>query len=92
MPLLLVILWHADRPFAVLPAVFAFGLEPASGPGLLFHTLPQVFASMPAGALFGLLFFAGLLGAAWLSAVACSCSGCGSSCPARLSRSGSGGS
>lgn len=55
---------------AILPAVFAFGLEPASGPGLLFHTLPQVFAAMPAGGLFGLLFFAGLLGAAWLSDVA----------------------
>jgi NSS family neurotransmitter:Na+ symporter len=54
----------------ILPAVFAFGLEPASGPGLLFFTLPQVFAAMPAGALFGLAFFAGLLGAAWLSDVA----------------------
>ena len=44
---------------AILPAVFALGLEPASGPGLLFFTLPQVFAQMPAGWLFGLLFFAG---------------------------------
>jgi NSS family neurotransmitter:Na+ symporter len=55
---------------AIFPAVFAFGLEPASGPGLLFDTLPRVFAQMPAGWLFGLLFFAGLCGAAFLSDVA----------------------
>lgn len=42
---------------AILPAVFAFGLEPSAGPGLLFETLPVVFGSMPAGQLFGLLFF-----------------------------------
>jgi NSS family neurotransmitter:Na+ symporter len=55
---------------AIFPAVFAFGLEPASGPGLVFDTLPRVFAAMPAGWLFGLLFFAGLCGAAFLSDVA----------------------
>lgn len=55
---------------AIFPAVFALGLEPASGPGLLFSTLPELFAGMPAGAAFGLLFFAGLLGAAWLSDIA----------------------
>ena len=55
---------------AILPAVFALGLEPATGPGLLFATLPGVFDAIPAGALFGLLFFAGLLGAAYLSDVA----------------------
>ena len=55
---------------AIIPAVFAFGLEPGSGPGLLFSTLPSVFDRLPAGWLFGLLFFAGLLGAAYLSAVA----------------------
>jgi len=54
----------------IFPAVFAFGLEPGSGPGLLFDTLPQVFAKMPGGAVFGFLFFAGLFGAAYLSAVA----------------------
>lgn len=54
---------------AIFPAVFAFGLEPASGPGLLFSTLPHLFAEMPAGWLFGLLFFAGLAGAAFLSDV-----------------------
>ena len=56
--------------FVIFPAVFAFGLEPASGPGLLFDTIPRVFAQMPGGALFGLLFFVGLFGAAFLSDVA----------------------
>ena len=53
--------------FAVIPAVFALGLEPTSGPGLIFSTLPKVFAAIPAGSLFGFLFFAGLLGAGFLS-------------------------
>ncbi len=52
---------------AVIPAVFAFHLEPASGPGLIFNTLPKVFAAMPAGWLFGSLFFVSLLGAGYLS-------------------------
>lgn len=56
--------------FAIFPAVFALGLEPAAGPGLLFSTLPAVFDGMPAGAFFGLLFFVGLAGAAWLSDIA----------------------
>lgn len=56
--------------FAIFPAVFAFGLEPASGPGLIFSTLPRTFDKMPAGWIFGLLFFAGLFGAAYLSDVA----------------------
>lgn len=56
--------------FAIFPAVFSFGLEPASGPGLIFSTLPQTFDLMPAGWLFGLLFFLGLFGAAYLSDVA----------------------
>ena len=55
--------------FAIIPAVFAFGLEPASGPGLIFSTLPRVFAAMPLGWLFGFLFFAGLFGAGYLSDV-----------------------
>ena len=56
--------------FAIFPAVFALGLEPNSGPGLIFATLPQVFRAIPAGWVFGLLFFVGLLGAGYLSAVA----------------------
>jgi len=56
--------------FAIFPAVFAFGLEPSSGPGLIFSTLPKTFDLMPAGWMFGLLFFVGLFGAAYLSDVA----------------------
>ena len=56
--------------FAIFPAVFAFGLKPGEGPGLIFQTLPKTFDLMPAGWLFGLLFFLGLFGAAYLSDVA----------------------
>ncbi len=56
--------------FAIFPAVFAFGLEPGSGPGLIFFTLPKIFSMMSAGWLFGLLFFLGLFGVAYLSDVA----------------------
>jgi NSS family neurotransmitter:Na+ symporter len=55
---------------AIFPAVFALGLEPNSGPGLIFATLPQVFAGIPLGWVFGLLFFVGLLGAGYLSGLA----------------------
>lgn len=53
----------------VLPAVFAFGFSPSGGPGLTFVTLPAVFAKMPAGFVFGVLFFALLAVAALTSAV-----------------------
>ena len=55
---------------AILPAVFALQMEPAQGPRLIFSTLPQVFEAIPAGWLFGLLFFLGLFGAGFLSNVA----------------------
>lgn len=55
---------------AIIPAVFAFNLEPTSGPGLIFATLPQVFAAMPLGWVFGFLFFIALLGAGYLSDIA----------------------
>ena len=42
---------------AVFPAVFAFGFEPGAGPSLLFITIPAVFASMPFGGVFMVLFF-----------------------------------
>ena len=41
----------------VFPAVFAFGMNPADGPGLTFNTLPAVFAQMPAGWVVGAIFF-----------------------------------
>jgi len=42
---------------AIFPAVFAFGFEPASGPSLLFISIPAVFSKMPLGNLFTVLFF-----------------------------------
>ena len=42
---------------AIFPAVFAFGFEPDAGLGLLFVTVPAVFASMPMGHVFVVLFF-----------------------------------
>ncbi|WP_240375847.1 sodium-dependent transporter [Bacillus piscicola] len=41
---------------AIFPVVFAFGYEPAEGPGLLFMVLPSVFAEIPLGQLFLSLF------------------------------------
>lgn len=55
---------------AILPAAMAYGLEVTSGPGLLFATLPQLFAAIPGGRVLGPLFFLALFGAAWLSAIA----------------------
>lgn len=54
---------------AVFPIVFAYGLDPSEGPGLVFVTLPVAFGQMPAGALFGAVFFALLVVAALTSAV-----------------------
>jgi NSS family neurotransmitter:Na+ symporter len=54
---------------AIFPIVFANGLEPAAGPGLIFQTLPIAFGAMPAGQLFGTLFFVLLVFAAWSSAI-----------------------
>jgi NSS family neurotransmitter:Na+ symporter len=42
---------------AIFPAVFAFGFQPAAGPSLLFITIPAVFASMPLGHVFMVVFF-----------------------------------
>jgi NSS family neurotransmitter:Na+ symporter len=42
---------------AIFPAVFAFGIAPDSGPGLVFITLPNVFAQMPGGYFFSIMFF-----------------------------------
>lgn len=55
--------------FAILPAVFAFSFTPQAGEGLLFETLPQVFASMPFGDVFGLMFFVLVFFAAVTSSV-----------------------
>lgn len=56
--------------FAIFPAVFAFGMEPAAGPGLTFITVPAVFNAMgPVGMFFGILFFLLLTIAALTSAI-----------------------
>lgn len=41
----------------IMPACFAFDVAPGAGPGLIFVTLPKVFAAMPLGRLWGSLFF-----------------------------------
>lgn len=53
----------------IIPAVFAFGLDPEIGPPLIFVTLPSVFESMPLGNFFGTLFFFLLSIAALTSAI-----------------------
>ena len=55
---------------AIFPLVFANGLAPGEGPGLIFVTLPIAFGNMPAGSLFGALFFLLLLFAAITSSIA----------------------
>ena len=54
---------------AIMPAVFAFGLNPQSGPSLVFETLPYVFGQMPAGGFVAILFFVALLVAALTSSI-----------------------
>ena len=41
----------------IFPSAFAFGIQPDSGPNLIFITLPNVFNAMPLGRLWGALFF-----------------------------------
>jgi len=65
----------ADTAIAILaglvifPIVFANGLDPAEGPGLVFQTLPLAFGQLPGGSLFGALFFLLLSFAALTSAI-----------------------
>jgi NSS family neurotransmitter:Na+ symporter len=54
---------------AIFPIVFANGMEPGAGPGLVFMTLPISFGQMPGGLFFGTLFFILLVFAAWTSAI-----------------------
>jgi NSS family neurotransmitter:Na+ symporter len=54
---------------AIFPAVFAFGVEPTSGAGLVFMALPNVFPQMPGGYIFGVLFFTLLALAALTSTI-----------------------
>ncbi|PTM59313.1 sodium-dependent transporter [Desmospora activa] len=54
---------------AIFPAVFSLGYTPDAGPALVFITLPAVFAHLPVGSLFAILFFALLSFAALTSAI-----------------------
>jgi NSS family neurotransmitter:Na+ symporter len=53
----------------IFPLVFANGLDPAEGPGLVFITLPLAFGQMPGGVFFATVFFVLLSFAAWTSAI-----------------------
>ena len=57
--------------FAIMPAVFAAGLEPGQGPGLIFDTLPYIFSQMTpwVGAIVSILFFLSVLVAALTSSI-----------------------
>jgi NSS family neurotransmitter:Na+ symporter len=55
--------------FVIIPAAVSLGLELNSGPPLTFVTVPSIFGQIPAGALFGALFFGLLFFAAFLSDV-----------------------
>ena len=54
---------------AIFPIVFANGLDPAGGPGLIFVTLSTAFAKMPGGAFVGAAFFVMILFAALTSSI-----------------------
>lgn len=56
--------------FIIFPACFTFGLQPDSGPKLIFETLPNVFAGLPGGRMWGFLFFVFLLFAALSTVIA----------------------
>jgi len=53
----------------IFPIVFANGLDPAAGPGLVFQSLPLAFGQMAGGVVFAVLFFIVLMFAAWTSAI-----------------------
>lgn len=53
----------------IFPAVFAFSIDPSSGPPLVFITLPTIFEQMPLGGIVGLIFFFALSLAALSSAI-----------------------
>ncbi|MGP4076439.1 sodium-dependent transporter [Halobacillus sp. K22] len=53
----------------IFPAVFAFGIDPSSGPPLVFITLPSIFEQMPLGGIVGLVFFFALILASLSSSV-----------------------
>ena len=53
----------------IFPAIFAAGVDPGGGPGLVFIVLPTIFGSMPAGSFFAIAFYALLAIAALTSTI-----------------------
>lgn len=53
----------------IFSIVFSNGMEPGSGPGLMFQTLPIALGALPGGVVIGSLFFALVAIAAWSSAI-----------------------
>ena len=56
--------------FIIIPACFAYGIQPDAGPGLIFITIPNLFANMPGGQLWGGLFFVFMVFAALSTVIA----------------------
>lgn len=54
----------------IFPACFTYGVQPESGPNLIFVALPNIFAAMPGGRIWGSLFFIFLLFAALSTVIA----------------------
>ena len=54
----------------IIPACFAYDIEPGAGPGLIFETLPNLFNNMPGGRIWGALFFVFMIFAAVSTVVA----------------------
>lgn len=54
----------------VFPVVFSFGFTPKAGPGLIFQTLPYLFAKLPGGVILSIIFFILFVFTALTSAVA----------------------
>jgi NSS family neurotransmitter:Na+ symporter len=54
---------------AIFPALFAFGLEPGQGAGLVFIVIPNIFGKLPLGQAFGTIFFLLLVLAALTSTI-----------------------
>ncbi|MCH3950169.1 MAG: sodium-dependent transporter [Acidaminococcus sp.] len=56
--------------FIIIPACFAYGIKPDAGPSLIFLTIPNLFAQMPGGQIWGMLFFVFLSFAALSTVIA----------------------
>ncbi|MGN0434980.1 MAG: sodium-dependent transporter [Bilifractor sp.] len=56
--------------FIIIPACFAYGIEPDAGPSLIFLTIPNLFSQMPGGRIWGALFFVFLSFAALTTVIA----------------------